>query len=432
MPGNDGAKNEGGILTEPVRGAQFGKSSGGWQNGHRSQILAFVCNCPMSIKALPKLLVVVALVALAGWRVIGHPAYLDLYANDPRSRPELRAKCAICHEPAAKAKDPNFLTAFGAEFKTNRYRITPEMREQFTDIFLTADQPVSGLTADTISFATTQVLVNVTVKNARGKYVSTLDRKAFTLLEDDREQAVAEFFGEDAPMAVAVVLDVSGSVVDKDLNRYRNSTLDLAYRLKPDDSLALYTFDEKGVQKVRDFSSTVAGLKPLLKQLKGEGNTPLYDAVLLASQELRVRPERRRALVLISDGADSASQGTLREVEKQTFLAGVAVYAIDLVNTEKSSRSSPERQAAAQTLKQIAQESGGRYITTEGGFFLMPSRMKLKRIFNELIDELHSQYTIAYEPTNPRRDGRWRTIRVNLEQSDLSARTRLGYREAVQ
>jgi Ca-activated chloride channel family protein len=386
----------------------------------------------MSIKAFSKIFVVVAILVFAGWRAIGHPAYLDLYANDPRSKPELRAKCAICHEPAARAKDPNFLTVFGAEFKNNRYRITPEMRERFTDIFLTSEQPVSGITADTISIATTQVLVNVTVKNARGKYVSTLDRQAFTLLEDDREQQVMEFFGEDAPMAVAVVLDVSGSVVEKDLDRYRNSAMDLAYRLKPDDTLALYTFDEKGVQKVRDYSSTVAGLKPLLRQLKGEGNTPLYDAVLLASKELRVRPERRRALVLISDGADSASQATLREVEKQTFLAGVAVYAIDLVNTEKSSRRSPERQASAQTLKQIAQESGGRYITTEGGFFLMPSRMKLKRIFNDLIDELHSQYTIAYEPTNQRRDGRWRTIRVNLEQADLTARTRLGYREAVQ
>lgn len=386
----------------------------------------------MSIKALSKIFIVIALVALAGWRAIGHPAYLDLYANDPRSKPELRPKCAICHEPAARAKDPNFLSDFGAEFKNSRYRITPEMRERFTDIFLSSDEPISGITADTIILATTQVVVNVTVKNARGKYVSTLDRQAFTLLEDDREQEVAEFFGEEAPMAVAIVLDVSGSVVGKDLDRYRNSALDLAYRLKPEDTLALYTFDESGVQKVRDYSSTVAGLKPLLKKLKGEGNTPLYDAILLASKELRVRPERRRALVLISDGADSASQATLREVEKQAFLAGIAVYAIDLVNTEKSALRSPERQAAAQTLKQIAQESGGRYITTEGGFFLMPSRMKLKRIFNDLITELHSQYTIAYEPSNARREGRWRTIRVNLEQADLRARTRLGYREGVQ
>ncbi len=386
----------------------------------------------MSIKALPKIFVVVAFVGLAGWRVIGHPAYQNLYANDPRSKPELREKCAICHAPAGRVKDVNFLTEFGREFQTNRYRITPEMRERFKDIFLSADQPVAGITAETISLSTSQVVVNITVTNARGKYVSTLDRQAFTLTEDDREQDVVEFFGEETPMAVAVVLDISGSVIEKDLNRYRNSVLDLAYRLRPDDALALYTFDESGVKKVSDYSSTVSGLKPLLKELKGEGNTPLYDAILLASKELRVRPERRRALVLISDGADSASSATLREVEKQAFLAGVSVYAIDLVNTEKSSRRSPERQAAAQTLKQIAQESGGRYITTEGGFFLLTSRMKLKRIFTDLIDELHSQYTITYEPGNPRRQGRWRTIRINLEQADLKARTRLGYREGVE
>jgi Ca-activated chloride channel family protein len=369
--------------------------------------------------------------AVAGWSAVGHPAYMDLFANDPRSKPEVRGKCAICHEPTGRAKDPNFLTEFGRAFKSNRLRITPEMRDKFKEFFLSADQPVAGLSADTISLATAQAIVNISVKNARGKYVSTLDRHAFTLLEDDKEQDVVEFFGGDAPMAVAVVLDVSGSVIEKDLNRYRTSVLDLAYRLRPDDSLALYTFDEKGVQKIRDYSSTISGLKPLLKELKGEGNTPLYDAVLLASKELRVRPERRRALILVSDGADSASQSTLREVEKQTFLSGVSVYAIDLVNTEKSSRNSPERQAAAQTLKQIAQESGGGYITTEGGFFLMTSRMKLKRIFTDLIDELHSQYTITYEPNNLRREGRWRTIRVQLEQDDLTAKTRLGYREDV-
>src|SRR5262245_44135108 len=134
-------------------------------------ILIFVCSSSMTIKALLKIFVVIALAGLAGWRAIGHPAYLDLYANDPRSKPELRAKCAICHEPAAKAKDPNFLTDFGADFKNNRYRITPEMRERFADVFLPSDQPVSGITADTISIATTQVLVNISVKNTRGKYV---------------------------------------------------------------------------------------------------------------------------------------------------------------------------------------------------------------------------------------------------------------------
>jgi Ca-activated chloride channel family protein len=386
----------------------------------------------MSLKAVVKIIIIIAVVGITGWRAIGHPAYLTLYANDARSKQEMRTKCAICHDPNGRASDPNFLSDFGREFKAGRYRITEEMRRRYADLFIPADQPVEGLTADTVSVSTTQVVVNVTVTNARGKYVVDLDREAFQLLEDDKQQEMIDFFGEEAPLAVAVVLDTSGSAIEKDLDRYRSAVLDLANRLRPTDVLAVYVFDQQGVQKIRDYSSTVQGLKPLLKNLKGQGKTPLYDAVLTASAELRERPERRRAMILISDGADSASSATQREVERQTFLSGTSVYAIDLVNTEKSSKRSAQRQAAALTLKQIAQESGGRYITTEGGFFLLTSRMKLKRIFSDLIDELHSQYTITYEPSNSRRLGRWRTLRVNLEQADLSARTRLGYREGVE
>gem|GEM_PF-1094292 len=386
----------------------------------------------MSLKTIAKIIIVVALAGVTSWRAIGHPSYLNLYASDPRSKQELRTTCTVCHDPDGRASDPNFLSDFGREFKANRYRISEEMRQRFTALFNSADQPVTGITAETVNISTSQVVVNVTVLNARGKYVTDLDRDAFKLLEDDREQDVLDFFGEETPMAVAVVLDTSGSAIEKDLDRYRTAVLDLAYRLRPNDTLAVYTFDKNGIEKIRDYSSTVQGLKPLLKQLRGQGGSPLYDAILTASAELRERSERRRALILISDGGDSASNATQRDVERQTFLAGTSVYAIDLVNTEKSSRRSADRQAAAQTLKQIAQESGGRYITTDGGFFLMTSRMKLKRIFSDLIDELHSQYTITYEPSNARRLGRWRTIRVNLEQTDLNARTRLGYRESIE
>ena len=382
----------------------------------------------MSFKAISRIIIIAIFIGFTCWRAVAHPQYLRLYAADPRSKEDLRANCTICHDPNKRATEREFLSDFGREFKAGQYRITEAMRQRYTRLFNSADEPVSGVMVDTVSIATTQVVVNVTVTNARGKYVTGLDKEAFSLLEDGRDQEMLEFFGEEAPLAVAVVLDTSGSVIEKDLNKYRNSVMDLAYRLRPTDTLAVYTFDADGVKKIRDFNTTVQGLKPLLKQVSGQGNTPLYDAILTASADLRERPERRRALVLISDGADSASSTTLREVERRTFLAGTAVYAIDLVNTDKSSRRSVERQASAQTLKQISQESGGRYITTDGGFFLLTSRMKLKRIFDDLIDELHSQYTITYEPGNARRIGRWRTIRVGLEQADLNARTRLGYR----
>jgi Ca-activated chloride channel family protein len=386
----------------------------------------------MSRTTLSKSLLLVVVVLVGVWRAVGHPAYLNLYAADPRSKEDLRTDCTICHDPNGRASDPNFLSDFGRDFTANQYRISEEMRTRFANLFNPADQPVTGITADTVSVATSLVVVNVTVTDPRGKYVTALDQESFTLLEDDQEQTVTEFLDAKAPLAVAAVLDTSGSVIQKDMERYRNAVLDLAYRLRPKDALAVYTFDQSGVHKIRDYSSTVQGLKSLLKELKGDGKTPLYDAILTASSELRERPERRRALVLISDGLDNGSSATLRDVERSTMLAGTSVYAIDLVNTEKSSKRSAQRQAAAQILKQIAQESGGRYITTEEGFFLLPSRTKLKRIFDDLIDELHSQYTIIYEPANSRRMGRWRTIRVSLEQSDLNARTRLGYRESLQ
>lgn len=386
----------------------------------------------MSSKAVSKLFITVLFILLASWRVASHPAYLNAYANDPRSKPELRTDCTICHAIEGKASQPNFLSEFGRAFKANRNRLSDELRARFPKLFNTPDNPISGVPVETIKMATAQVVVNVTVTNAKGKFVTGLDKEAFTLTEDQHEQDVVEFLGEDAPLAVAVLVDTSGSTLEEDLQKARNAVLDLANRLRPNDVLAVYAFNEAGVQLVRDYSQGVRDLKPLLKQLKGHGDTPLYDAVLEATEALRQRPERRRALVLISDGADSASQTTLRETEKQSFLAGVSIYAIDLINTQKSAKRSAQRQAAAQVLQQLAEVTGGRYVTTDGGFFLLTSRAKLKRIFSGLIDEWHSQYTLMYEPNNARQQGRWRTLRVQMEQADLTARTRLGYREVAQ
>jgi len=96
--------------------------------------------------------------------------------------------------------------------RTNRYRITPEMRERFTDIFSRLTSGI-GHHRDTISFATTQVLVNVTVKKRARQMVSTLDRRAFTLLEDDGSRS-GGIFGETRQCRRRGV-DVSGSVVEK-------------------------------------------------------------------------------------------------------------------------------------------------------------------------------------------------------------------------
>src|SRR2546423_12548882 len=108
----------------------------------------------MSLKSITKITVVMAFVLCASWRAAGHPAYLNLFANDPRSKPELRTSCVICHAPEARATDPNFLTEFGRAFKANRNLISPEMRDRFTALFNPADKPIPEMTADTVKVST--------------------------------------------------------------------------------------------------------------------------------------------------------------------------------------------------------------------------------------------------------------------------------------
>lgn len=386
----------------------------------------------MSFSGSLKKTVVALAVALMAYPASGHPAYLNLYALDARSIPAQRTRCTVCHEPDRKASAADFLSDFGQAFKKNGFRISSEMRDRFTDLFIPAEEPVTGVASDTIRFETAQVAIKVTVTNARGQFITGLDQKAFQVLEDGREQEVLNLLGDDSPLAMALVVDASGSALSADLERWRRVALDLAGALHSDDVLAIYTFAGDKVELARDYSSDLSDLKQVFEGIKTGGNSPVYDAVLRAATDLRKRPERRRALVLLTDGSDSGSKATLRDTEQQAFLAGVAVYPIDLINTLRTSRGSVERQAAAQTLKQLASETGGRYLTTPGGFSLTGTRGKLKGAIGELVEELHSQYTIVYEPENARRSGRWRTIQIRMEQSDLNARTRLGYRESAQ
>ena len=386
----------------------------------------------MSISSTLKTLAVVTGVSLCSLSTIANPEYQNLYARDARSIPARRTDCTICHAPDGKKSDPDFLSDFGRQFRRNRFRITEDMRNRFPDLFLGADDPVAGLSADTLRFETSQVAVRVTVTNAHGEFITGLDRQAFQVLEDGREQEMLDLVGDDSPLAIALVIDTSGSALASDLERWRKLTLDLAEALRSQDSLAIYTFSDGEIELKRDFSSDMSDLKQVFKDIKAGGSGPVYDAVIRASSDLRKRPERRRAVVLLTDGSDSGSKSTLRDAEQQTFLAGVSVYPIDLINTSKTSRGSVERQAAAKTLEQIASETGGRYLTTPGGFSITGTRGKLKKVLGDLVTELHAQYTVVYEPENLRRAGRWRTIHIRMEQSDLSARTRLGYRENAQ
>ena len=144
--------------------------------------------------------------------------------------------------------------------------------------------------------------------------------------------------------------------------------------------------------------------------------TALNDAVLRAADDLAKREEKRRAIVVLSDGGENYSRASADKALDHALQTGATIYAVNMSDT------GPARDmVGASILKNFADKSGGRYIASPGG-------QELRESFAAIAEELGHQYTIAYRPLNRARDGRWRAIEVQLARPNTTARTRKGYR----
>jgi VWFA-related protein len=146
--------------------------------------------------------------------------------------------------------------------------------------------------------------------------------------------------------------------------------------------------------------------------------TALNDAVALAAKDLAKRPEKRRAIIVLSDGADTKSSATPDKALNAALAANATIYTVDMSDPQLNQAA---RMSAAGTLKNYANKSGGRFVSKPGG-------RALDEAFREILQELSNQYTLGYRPNNTARDGRWRAIQLKLSRPELSARTRNGYR----
>ena len=260
------------------------------------------------------------------------------------------------------------------------------------------------------------VVVNVTVTDTAGKYVRKLRSTDFTLFEDVREQKISNFAAEETPFAAAVLLDFSGSM-EKRISLARAAAIRFLDGLREEDVAAVYKFDSE-IEQLQDYSPS-RDLAPLAFGMRAKGMTVLNDAILRAADDLSRRTEKRRAIIVLSDGYDTKSSASMDKALAVAFNAGVTIYTVDMSSPETST---PQARAqAAGTLRNFASKSGGRYISTPGG-------QALREAFNSILEELGNQYTLAYQPSNRARDGRFRQIDVKLARSELTARTRKGYR----
>jgi Ca-activated chloride channel family protein len=284
------------------------------------------------------------------------------------------------------------------------------------------EQPASGQGQDEpVRLHSDLVVVSVTVTDAAGLYAHGLSAKDFSLSEDGSPQQVSSFGAEESPFAAAILIDMSGSMGYK-FGLVRAAAASFVDHIRDNDQVAVYGFNNK-VRQFQDFSN-VRDITDYIWDAKAEDMTRLYDCMDEAVAALAKREEKRRAILLISDGCDTtSSKSSLESVTKKALGAGVTVYSVDLIDDNEISRSTSEtmqlRRGRAE-MKGLATQSGGRYVRS-------PQGDKLEEAFTNIVEELRNQYTLTYYTTNQKRDGRWRKIDVSVTRAGLTARARRGY-----
>ncbi len=258
------------------------------------------------------------------------------------------------------------------------------------------------------------VVLNATITDSDGKPIIGLRQNQFRIFEDDVEQEITFFATEDTPFSAVILLDSSGSMEER-ISLARAAAIRFLDGLRSADSCAIYRFDSK-VRLVQNFSGS-RDVDQSIFDVKSEGMTALNDAVYLAAAELSGRDEKRRAIVVLSDGEDTISKHSAEKALKAALAANAVIYTVDM---SAISTNSPRRMQNQGVLKKFAERTGGVFVATPGG-------AALREAFRTIVEDLGTQYTIAYQPKVDRKDGKWHSLELRVARPKVRIRTREGY-----
>jgi VWFA-related protein len=281
-------------------------------------------------------------------------------------------------------------------------------------IGLSAQQPSFRAGVDIVS-------LNVTVTDATSHYITDLEEGDFLVFEDGIKQNVTFFSRRQSPIARSLLLDSSASM-EEHLPVLQMAATNFVHRLKSNDIAQVIDFDSR-VEIRQGFTGNQAELDAAISQLSAGGSTSLHNAIYIALKELRkvraVNEEdvSRQALIVFSDGEDTSSLVSFDEVLDLAKRSETSIYTIALRGADVQAKGFREAEFVMRTL---AQETGGR------AFF--PAKIDdLNGVYSQIADELASQYTLGYTSANPRRDGAWRRIVVQVSRPSVTPRTKKGY-----
>jgi Ca-activated chloride channel family protein len=259
-------------------------------------------------------------------------------------------------------------------------------------------------------------VVTVTVRDADGRLARDLPREAFSVYEDGELQQITQFTHERVPVALGLLLDTSDSMFGQRMRDARAAVSRFLLELLSTDDMFFVMAFNHAPHLLTSWTSEPVAVRTALDEVRPSGGTAIYDAVLRALLLIEGRPRDRAALLLISDGADTASDATLRDLRAALLRTDAFIYAIAI--------DSPARQAInarvnPQALAEITNQSGGR---TE----VVHDTADLAAATARIAEELNTQYVLGYSSPRPG-DGKYHAIRVRVNGTGYKVRARNGY-----
>ena len=301
---------------------------------------------------------------------------------------------------------------------------------------------------DIIKIDSSIVRLNVGVADRKGRPVTNLTTENFTVYEDGVKQNISRFEPTSAPFSVVMILDMSGSTLG-----FREVIRQAATRfidaLGPNDRVAVIEFYDK-VNLLNDFTSNRKSILNSIFVANGRGKTQLYKALDIALDKLAKENSRRKAIIALTDGVDSSirdvdrnflqkyseseilnaikpeTNDTLNRILGKSDLQGVTIYPLALPTGDPAKLADP-------TPIQVAMYNAARsrlniLAARTGGTLNAINRLEdMGRIYHEVAAEMRTLYTIEYQTTNDKRDGKWREIKIEVNNPELVSKTRQGY-----
>jgi len=273
---------------------------------------------------------------------------------------------------------------------------------------------LGGRTAGNIRLDVKVVLIPVSVTDIWDRPITGLRQEDFHLYEDNVEQKIAYLSNEEAPASVGLIFDSSGSMANK--LETSIAAVDQFFKTNlPGDEFLLVKFSDRP-HLMTGFTDDIDEISGWLHSIRAGGWTALHDAIYLGVQKMKKAKNARRALLILSDGGDNNSRYSAPEIRNLVREADVRVYSVGLLlGLLQGSR----------FLEKISEETGGRMIKVRKLDELPSAIEKLSR-------DLRSQYVLGYYSSNAQNDGRYRKVRVQVNQPTVHASWRHGYYAPVE